>query len=142
MLPASQETGGCVLFCYNDNRYLVVLLSKPLHPGISISLLAEFINTKAKKPLASGKRAKANGFQYSRRESNPQLPLRRGLLYPFNYESLMPRNNDSGAKHLTDIFSMFQLYPVSPTEDLSRLFQNGRRQQSGCKSDGAGQASG
>ena len=25
---------------------------------------------------------------YSRRESNPQLPLRRGLLYPFNYGSL------------------------------------------------------
>ena len=26
-------------------------------------------------------------FQRSRRESNPQLPLRRGLLYPFNYEN-------------------------------------------------------
>ena len=28
-------------------------------------------------------------FWYSRRESNPQLPLRRGLLYPFNYGSLI-----------------------------------------------------
>ena len=27
-------------------------------------------------------------FWYSRRESNPQRPLRRGLLYPFNYGSL------------------------------------------------------
>ena len=25
---------------------------------------------------------------YSRRESNPQRPLRRGLLYPFNYGSI------------------------------------------------------
>ncbi len=29
-----------------------------------------------------------NGFSwYSRWESNPELPLRRGLLYPFNYGS-------------------------------------------------------
>lgn len=27
-------------------------------------------------------------FWYSRRESNPQRPLRRGLLYPFNYGSI------------------------------------------------------
>ena len=27
-------------------------------------------------------------FWYSRRESNPQLTLRRGLLYPFNYGSV------------------------------------------------------
>ena len=27
-------------------------------------------------------------FWYSRRESNPQRPLRRGLLYPFNYGSV------------------------------------------------------
>ena len=29
----------------------------------------------------------AGAFWYSRRESNPQRPLRRGLLYPFNYGS-------------------------------------------------------
>ena len=29
-------------------------------------------------------------FWYSRRESNPQRPLRRGLLYPFNYGSIIP----------------------------------------------------
>ena len=28
-------------------------------------------------------------FWYSRRESNPQLTLRRGLLYPFNYGSVL-----------------------------------------------------
>ena len=28
-------------------------------------------------------------YWYSRRESNPQRPLRRGLLYPFNYESIL-----------------------------------------------------
>ena len=28
-------------------------------------------------------------FWYSRRESNPQRPLRRGLLYPFNYGSIL-----------------------------------------------------
>ena len=28
-------------------------------------------------------------FWYSRRESNPQRPLRRGLLYPFNYGSVL-----------------------------------------------------
>ena len=28
---------------------------------------------------------------YSRRESNPQRPLRRGLLYPFNYGSVLCR---------------------------------------------------
>ena len=28
---------------------------------------------------------------YSRRESNPQRPLRRGLLYPFNYGSVLRR---------------------------------------------------
>lgn len=27
-------------------------------------------------------------FWYPQRESNPQLALRRGLLYPFNYEGL------------------------------------------------------
>ena len=29
---------------------------------------------------------------YSRRESNPQRPLRRGLLYPFNYGSILSFN--------------------------------------------------
>lgn len=28
-------------------------------------------------------------FWHSRRESNPELALRRGLLYPFNYGSLL-----------------------------------------------------
>ncbi len=32
-------------------------------------------------------------FWCSRRESNPQLPLRRGLLYPFNYGSVINRFN-------------------------------------------------
>ena len=31
----------------------------------------------------------AEEFWYSRRESNPQLPLRRGPLYPFNYGSII-----------------------------------------------------
>ena len=33
-------------------------------------------------------RIKRGIFWYSRRESNPQRPLRRGLLYPFNYGSI------------------------------------------------------
>ena len=31
--------------------------------------------------------AEPRSFWYSRWESNPELPLRRGLLYPFNYGS-------------------------------------------------------
>ena len=32
---------------------------------------------------------------YSRRESNPQRPLRRGLLYPFNYGSILNFNKSA-----------------------------------------------
>ena len=37
---------------------------------------------------------------YSRRESNPQRPLRRGLLYPFNYGSIScyPAGNNSSLR--------------------------------------------
>ena len=51
------------------------------------------------------------GFWYSRRESNPQRPLRRGLLYPFNYGSILNfiarGRNDCRKKFYTKIYTNF-----------------------------------
>ena len=48
---------------------------------------------------------------YSRRESNPQRPLRRGLLYPFNYGSILNfitrGRNDCQKKFYTKIYTNF-----------------------------------
>ena len=48
-------------------------------------------------------------FWYSRRESNPQRPLRRGLLYPFNYGSILNfiarGRNDCRKKFYTKIYT-------------------------------------
>ena len=48
------------------------------------------------KPQVACRKIKRQGMHrqtlrkwYSRRESNPQRPLRRGLLYPFNYGSVL-----------------------------------------------------
>ena len=51
------------------------------------------------------------GFWYSRRESNPQRPLRRGLLYPFNYGSVLNfiarGRNHCRKKFYTKIYTSF-----------------------------------
>ena len=48
---------------------------------------------------------------YSRRESNPQRPLRRGLLYPFNYGSVLNfiarGRNHCRKKFYTKIYTSF-----------------------------------
>ena len=48
---------------------------------------------------------------YSRRESNPQRPLRRGLLYPFNYGSILnfiaQNEKERSKKFYTKIYTKF-----------------------------------
>ena len=71
----------------------------------------------ARAPALAGARA-----WYSRRESNPQRPLRRGLLYPFNYGSDL-----YGASIRINVSSRTtQLYYTIP-EEKSRIFRTAHK---------------
>ena len=65
-------------------------------------------------------------FWYSRRESNPQRPLRRGLLYPFNYGSILnysvvisvfPPRRVSAVFRVAETFGRAALRSREPTTD-------------------------
>ena len=70
---------------------------------------------------------------YSRRESNPELPLRRGLLYPFNYGSAEPYNNTTYARKnqlISRVFDKtirFQSPRSVPTFNISNVCRSRRR---------------
>ena len=66
-------------------------------------------------------------FWYSRRESNPQLTLRRGLLYPFNYGSvLFPFRRRFSFYYIIRIKSNFLSRFISFCQNISLLSRNKR----------------
>ena len=83
---------GCPLFSLPVyGRYQLAFLanrSLPLAspPSIPVVLFCAYANKKSPCIL------RTFFVWYSRRESNPQRPLRRGLLYPFNYGSILSFN--------------------------------------------------
>ena len=66
-------------------------------------------------------------FWYSRRESNPQLTLRRGLLYPFNYGSvLFPFRRRFSFYYIIRIKSNFLSRFISFCQNISHSCRNKR----------------
>ena len=94
MLPPGKAIEDCEGSCLAETGRNIsadyVCQARVSSFGSKLALSAEIYETAGKKLVASfNGNGKNVDFWHPQRESNPQLTLRRGLLYPFNYGGVL-----------------------------------------------------